>query len=96
MVSPGVHREAEEHSRLPGWSAKPHIAKLVETVNRQDLYEHSATAQAMLRELLRGKARLYGPKEWELFLNKLGMTSRPVSWEPRRTEHFVCSGPTLR
>ena len=58
---------------------KPHIARLVETVDRRSLYERSAEAQAMLREMLRGKARRYGPDEWELFVNKLGMTSRPVS-----------------
>jgi len=62
-----------------GQQLKPHIAGLLEAGSRQELYERSREAQATLHNLLLGKARLYGPVEWERFLNKLGLTSRPVS-----------------
>ncbi len=58
---------------------KPHISALLETVDRRKLYEQSLQAQRALWEMLMGKAKLYGDREWELFLNKLGLTSRPVS-----------------
>jgi hypothetical protein len=58
---------------------KPHIRALVETGSREELYRRSTQAQAALHQLLTGKAQRFGPAEWELFLNKLGMTSRPVS-----------------
>lgn len=58
---------------------KPHIRELIETVDRHELYEGSRKAQELLNVLLMGKAKLYGDAEWELFLNKLGLTSRPVS-----------------
>lgn len=58
---------------------KPHIRELVETVDRRALYDRSKAAQAMLNELLIGKQRGFGEKEWERFLNTVGLTSRPVS-----------------
>jgi hypothetical protein len=58
---------------------KPRIRELIETVDRYELYERSRSAQALLNDLLGGKAKLYGDSEWELFLNELGLTSRPVS-----------------
>src|SRR5262249_27300096 len=58
---------------------KPSIRSLVDTTDRQEIYERSRRAQEMLHRLLEGKARIYGPREWELFLNTLGLTSRPVS-----------------
>jgi hypothetical protein len=58
---------------------KGHIGEILETKDRKELYERSAGAQWSLHELLMGKAKVYGNAEWELFLNKLGLTSRPVS-----------------
>jgi hypothetical protein len=59
---------------------KPHIRELVETDDRHELYKRSREAQALLHKLFVGKdAMHYGQAEWELFLNKLGLTSRPVS-----------------
>jgi hypothetical protein len=58
---------------------KHHIGEILETKDRQELYRRSEVAQGSLHELLMGKAKAYGDAEWELFLNKLGLTSRPVS-----------------
>jgi len=57
----------------------PSIRKLVETEDRHELYNHSFQAQRDLENLMVGKSSLYGEAEWELFLNKLGLTARPVS-----------------
>src|SRR5262249_26108100 len=54
------------------------IRELVDTVNRQELYDRSRTAQVRLHRLLNNERGVFGGKEWELFLNKLGMTWRPV------------------
>jgi len=56
-----------------------HLARLVETRDREELFNRSQAAQAMLHGLLVGKAPAYDPKDWEAFLNRLGLTSRPVS-----------------
>jgi len=59
---------------------KPYIRELVETVDRHELYERSKAAQAMLNGLLMGKEKSFlQDSEWEAFLNKMGLTSRPVS-----------------
>ena len=59
---------------------KPDIHGLVETRNRFELYRRSMNAQAKLNALLMGKERVFlSDSEWENFLNKLGLTSRPVS-----------------
>lgn len=59
---------------------KPDIHRLVETTDRQQLYERSRAAQAKLHELLMGKERVFlADTEWENFLNKMGLTSSPVS-----------------
>jgi hypothetical protein len=58
---------------------KPLIQSLVEATDRQELYDLSQKAQRALNVLLTGKAWVYGPKDWEKFLNKLGLTSEPVS-----------------
>lgn len=58
---------------------KPLITALVETTDREELYRRSQTAQAELNLLLRGKERLYPGRDWEAFLNDLGLTSLPVS-----------------
>ncbi|HET9766471.1 MAG TPA: hypothetical protein VFS60_06475 [Thermoanaerobaculia bacterium] len=57
---------------------KPGIRRLVETTDREKLYELSRQCQAKLHELLPEKAPLYGA-DWESFLNKLGLTAGPVS-----------------
>lgn len=60
---------------------KPYIRSLVETTDREELYERSQQAQEKLNELLMGKEGVFfqTDSEWENFLNKLGLTSRPVS-----------------
>jgi hypothetical protein len=58
---------------------KRHISALIETADRKQLHNISLRAQAALHEMFLGKETLYGEEEWELFLNKLGLTSRPVS-----------------
>jgi hypothetical protein len=72
-----------KETRAINWLAeelKPHIRELVETTDRRKLYDHSNAAQARLSVLLMGKQRVFHQvSEWEDFLNKMGMTSRPVS-----------------
>jgi hypothetical protein len=71
-----------KQARTFAWLAgkmKPYISALLETADREDLYKRSDQAQSVLHGLLVGKERLYGGSEWELFLNKLGLTSRPVA-----------------
>ena len=71
-----------KQQRTLDWLAnqlKPRIRELIETTDRHVLYERSRQAQALLNDLLQGKAKLYGESEWEEFLNVLGLTSRPVS-----------------
>ena len=72
-----------KETRAINWLAdklKPDIHGLVETRNRFELYERSMNAQAKLNVLLMGKERVFlGDSERENFLNKLGLTSRPVS-----------------
>jgi hypothetical protein len=71
-----------KEDRAVSWIAdqmKTHIRELVETTDRRVLAERSRAAQARLNELLVGKGRVLGEADWERFLNKLGLTSRPVS-----------------
>jgi hypothetical protein len=59
---------------------KHDIHELVETRDRRELYERSQIAQTSLHDLLIGKEGVFlADTEWENFLNKLGLTSRPVS-----------------
>jgi hypothetical protein len=58
---------------------KPKISAMLEAPDRRALYNRSQEAQGTLHGLLAGKAPIYGEVEWEHFLNKLGLTSRPVS-----------------
>ncbi len=71
-------RQAETFRWLAG-ELKPHIIALLESNDRETLYERSRTAQQRLHDLLVGKQWIYGETEWEHFLNKLGLTARPVS-----------------
>jgi hypothetical protein len=73
---------AHKQQQTFNWLAeriKPVIRALVETEDREQLFHRSLAAQAEMHGLLTGKERLYGDKEWESFLNKLGLTSQPVS-----------------
>lgn len=58
---------------------KPHITALLEAATREQVYERSREAQAMLHDLLVGSAKGVSAAEGERLLNKLGLTSRPVS-----------------
>lgn len=72
----------EKQTKTFEWLAdelKPSIVSLLESTDRKTLFEKSQKAQASLHRLLIGEDRLYGPDQWELFLNQLGLTSRPVS-----------------
>jgi hypothetical protein len=55
------------------------VRQLVETTDRRQLAVISSRAQARLHELLMGKQDVLGAGDWERFLNKLGLTSRPVA-----------------
>lgn len=73
----------KKEERAITWLAqkiKPYIRELVETDKRDELYERSRVAQGTLQTLLVGKQSVFSRQsEWEDFLNKLGLTSRPVS-----------------
>lgn len=58
---------------------KPLIRELVDKGDRAAIHAAAMDAQAKLHALLTGKERLYDDRAWENFLNKLGLTSRPVS-----------------
>lgn len=58
---------------------KDRLRVLVETTDRRLLFERSRQCQEELHKLLVGKRQIYGETEWESFLNRLGMTARPVS-----------------
>jgi hypothetical protein len=57
-----------------------HVAKLVSTDDREKAFGLSKAAQREMHQLLMGKARVYThDHEWENFLNKLGLTARPLA-----------------
>ena len=58
---------------------KPTIRDLVDTADRRELAQRSRVARKELHRLLTNKQDVLGPADWERFLNKLGLTSRPVS-----------------
>ena len=57
---------------------KPDVRALVETGDRQHLFEHSQAVQAKLNILLKGKKARFSARDWEAFLDNLGLTSRPI------------------
>jgi hypothetical protein len=57
----------------------PHIRDLVDTSDRAELWRRSRLARATLHRLIEGKHDMLDPDDWERFLNKLGLTSRPVA-----------------
>jgi len=59
---------------------KDDIRKLVETTDREKLFNHSKAACKKLHDLLMGKEGVFlQDSEWEKFLRKLGLTALPVS-----------------
>ena len=73
---------SEKQQGTIDWLAKKMkagIQELVDTADRAELFRRSRKAAGNLHGLLSGKQDLYGPEAWEEFLNKLGLTSRPVS-----------------
>ena len=71
-----------QEERALDWIAgtmRQDIRMLVETADRSELAKRSRRAQAQLHQLLTGKQGVLGPSQWEHFLNKLGLTARPVS-----------------
>jgi hypothetical protein len=89
-----TNRELSSLQFLAG-QLEGHLARLVETHDREELFNRSQTAQAMLHGLLVGKAPRYGTDDWEAFLNRLGLTSRPVSelfGDESKNVRFVTDG----
>ena len=73
---------SEPEERALHWIAgtmRQQIRLLVETADRSELAKRSRSAQAQLHQLLTKKQGVLGPSQWEQFLNKLGLTARPVS-----------------
>jgi hypothetical protein len=79
---------------------KPLVTPLVETRDREELYRRSLAAQARLNDLLMDRGRRFGRGEWEDFLNRLGLTSRPVSElfgrQSRRVRFLLDNRPNNR
>ena len=73
-----THSEEQALDWIAG-ELKDEIRSLVETTDRQQLWAGSDNAQQKLHGLLRGKGKHLGSADWERFLNKLGLTSLPVS-----------------
>ena len=58
---------------------RDHIRRLVEAEDRHDVAVLSKEAQERLHRRLSEKQNVLSAVEWETFLNKLGLTSRPVT-----------------
>lgn len=78
-TSPQFTRGEEDEVSKIAERMKPDIQLLVETTDRRELATRSRKAQARLHALLTGKGSVLSEDNWERFLNKLGLTSRPVS-----------------
>jgi hypothetical protein len=76
---PAFSQRQQESMEFIAKQMKPHIQALVDTTDRKKLYDQSSKAQQRLHQLLTGKESIYRGPEWELFLNKLGLTARPVA-----------------
>jgi hypothetical protein len=76
---PDFTRSEEECFRWLAGEMKPSIMALLESADRKTLYYRSQAAQEELHDLLLGKRMRFGDAQWERFLNKIGLTSRPVS-----------------
>lgn len=57
---------------------KPSIRALMETLDRERIYELSRDACVQIHKLFENP-KLFSDAEWERFLNRLGLTSLPVS-----------------
>lgn len=73
-----TRREADAVTELID-QLKPAIRDLVDTTDRYELFERSRIARAKVHELITTKQGALGADAWERFLNKLGLTCRPVS-----------------
>jgi hypothetical protein len=59
---------------------RPQVSDIVSTNDRKEVFIKSRSAQATMNALLMGQAQRYlQDHEWEAFLNKLGLTARPLS-----------------
>ena len=58
---------------------KEHIRNLVEAEDRHEIYKLLRKGQAHLHRLLSANRGRFTAAQWEEFLNKLGLTSQPVS-----------------
>lgn len=77
--APDFTRKEEEALDFIARDLRDHIRRLVETDDRRQVAAISSEAQARLHQKLVGKQTVLGPADWERFLNKLGLTSRPVA-----------------
>jgi hypothetical protein len=76
---PDFTKQQQEALTYLAGELQPFLRPLVETNNREELYQRSRRAQAELNRLLKGKQSLFPARDWEHFLNDLGLTSLPVS-----------------
>ena len=58
---------------------KPNVRYLVETDDRHEIFKISRDARAKLHGLFSANRSCFTAAQWEDFLNKLGLTSQPVS-----------------
>jgi hypothetical protein len=76
-------RQSEKETRTFDFIAaelRKDVSNLVSTSKRERVFELSQAAQAMLHDMLMGKAKVYAQdSEWEQFLNKLGLTALPIN-----------------
>jgi hypothetical protein len=71
-------REAEAVDEIVGLMREP-IRDLVDTTDREESWRRSGAARRTLHRLIERKQVTLDDEAWERFLNKLGLTSRPVS-----------------
>jgi hypothetical protein len=77
--APRFTKSEEKALDFVAGNLRDHIRRLVETTDRRKVADIASEAQAWLHQRLTGKQGVLGPRAWERFLNKLGLTSRPVS-----------------
>lgn len=72
--------EAEEEALVwIGTELRERIRALLDTTNRRFIVKRTDDARAALARLLQNPPSFFRPDKWELFLNRLGLTARPVS-----------------
>ncbi|HKP74384.1 MAG TPA: hypothetical protein VJT67_02520 [Longimicrobiaceae bacterium] len=82
-------RELDSLRYLTG-RLEDYLTRLIDARDRQDVFDQMQDAQRMLHDELMGKAPAYGTDDWAAFLDRLGLTTRPV------TELFGEEGKGLR